>query len=104
MDELKIIQDMQKVMEQMRQDDIEENPDSENELFSCSCCSMDKPKAGSVMYSMDTILCNDCALLAETAFALNKIKNIDEFMANTEDKRLENLCEYIKQEKNRINN
>ena len=104
MDELKIIQDMQQVMEQMKQDDIEENPASEYELFSCSCCSLDKPKAGSIMYSMDIILCNDCALLAETDFALNKIKDINEFMENTEDKRLANLCEYIKQEKSRENN
>lgn len=98
MDEIKIIQDMQKVMDQMKQDDIEENPNSEYELFSCSCCSMDKPKAGSIMYTMNTILCNDCALLAEIAFALNKIKNIDEFMAQTEDKRLINLCEYLKEQ------
>jgi len=103
-DEIKIIEEMQKVMEQMKLDDIEENPSCEHELFSCSCCGLDKPHAGSVMYTMDIIFCNDCALMSETAFALKKISNISEFMAMSEDKKLENLCDYIKKEQSRINN
>ena len=33
-----IIEEMQQVAEQMRLDDIEENPDIENEFFDCDCC------------------------------------------------------------------
>lgn len=101
---IKIIEDMQQVLQQMRLDDIEDNPDSEFELFSCSCCGEDKPKAGSIMYSMDIILCNDCALLSEIAFAIKKITDISEFMEQMEDKKLANLCEYIKKEQSRLNN
>lgn len=103
-DNKKLIEDMQQVLEQMRLDDIEDNPDSEFELFSCSCCGLDKPKAGSIMYSMDIILCNDCSLLSEIAFALKRISDISEFMEQTEDKKLLNLCEYVKQEQSRLNN
>lgn len=101
---MKIIEDMQQVLEQMRLDDIEDNPDSEFELFSCSCCGEDKPKAGSIMYTMDIILCNDCALLSEIAFSMKKISDISEFMEQMEDKKLANLCEYIKKEQSRLNN
>lgn len=97
MDEKNIIKDMQKVAAQMRLDDIEENPDSEFDLFNCDCCAKESSLAGSIEYSARR-LCNDCVLLAETAFALKKIKNIDEFMAAMEDKRLEELCEYIKEQ------
>lgn len=102
--DLKIIEDMQKVIEQMRLDDIEENPDSQSEVFTCSCCGEDKPKAGSIMYSMEIILCNECALLAEIGFALKRIDSIDDLMNSMEDKKLENLCEYIKQQQSRLNN
>jgi hypothetical protein len=103
-DELNIVEDMQQVMAQMRLDDIEDDPNSEFELFSCSCCGLDKPKAGSIMYTMDIIFCNDCALLSEIAFATKKISDITDFMAQMEDKKLENLCEYVKQEQSRLNN
>lgn len=103
-EEIKIVEDMQKVMEQMRLDDIEDNPASEHELFSCSCCGLDKPTAGSIMYSMDIIFCNDCALLSEIAFATKRISNISEFLNLMEDKKLENLCEYINKEQSRLNN
>jgi len=103
-DYIKIVEDMQQVMNQMRLDDIEDNPDSETELFSCSCCGLDKPKAGSIMYSMDIILCNDCSLLSETAFAMKKIADISEFMTQMEDKKLENLCDYVQKEQTRLNN
>ena len=103
-EEIKIIEDMQKVMEQMRLDDIEEDPDSAIELFSCSCCGLDKPKAGSVMYSMELVFCNDCALLSEISFASKKINHISEFLELMEDKKLENLCNYINKEQSRLNN
>ena len=97
MDKEQIIQDMQAVIYQMKLDDIEENPNSEYELFSCSACAMDKPLAGSIQYSKYR-LCNDCVLLYETALKLGKIKNIEEFMSHSEDKRLENICNFIKQD------
>lgn len=37
-EELRIIEEMQAVAAQMKKDDIEENPDSENEYFDCDCC------------------------------------------------------------------
>ena len=36
-EKLKIIEDMQQVVEQMRLDDLEEDPSLENENFECSC-------------------------------------------------------------------
>ncbi|MEI8377273.1 MAG: hypothetical protein WCF95_01935 [bacterium] len=103
-EEMKVIEDMQQVMEQMRLDDIEDNPNSETELFACSCCGLDKPTAGSIMYSMDIIFCNDCALLSEVAFAMNKIADISDFLKLMEDKKLENLCDYVRIEQSRLNN
>lgn len=103
-EEIKIVEDMQKVLEQMRLDDIEDNSDSEFELFSCSCCGLDKPKAGSVMYSMELVFCNDCALLSEIALATKKITAISDFLQLMEDKKLENLCTYINKEQSRLNN
>ena len=38
-----VIAEMQLVVEQMRLDDIEENPDSENEYFTCHACGAEKP-------------------------------------------------------------
>ena len=99
----KIIQDMQQVVWQMKLDDIEENPDSEFEMFDCSACAKEKPLAGSIQYSKYR-LCNDCVLLYEIALKLNKIKNIEEFMEKTEEKRLEALCDFIKKDKQKENN
>lgn len=93
-----IINDMQLVVNQMKLDDIEENPDSEFEMFDCSACGTEKPLAGSIQYSKYR-LCNDCVLLYELALKLGKIKNINDFIEKTEDKRLENLCEFIKEDK-----
>jgi len=103
-EKINIIEDMQNVLAQMRLDDIEDNPDSETELFSCSCCGLDKPKAGSIMYSMDLVFCNDCSLLSEIAFAMEKISDISEFLKLMEDKKLENLCDYVRLEQSRLNN
>ena len=99
----KIIQDMQQVVWQMKLDDIEENPNSEFEMFDCSACAKEKPLAGSIQYSKYR-LCNDCVLLYETALKLNKIKNIEEFMEKTEEKRLEALCDFIKKDNQKENN
>lgn len=98
-----IIKDMQNVVNQMRIDDIEENPDSEYELFTCCACANDMPLAGSIQYSKYRI-CNDCVLIYETALKLGKIKNIEEFIQKTEDKRLQNMCDFIKQNEIKENN
>ena len=99
----KIAKDMQEVIYQMKLDDIEENPDSEFELFTCSSCAKDVPLAGSIQYSKYR-LCNDCVLLYELSLKLGKIKNIDEFMEKTEDNRLQTMCDFIKQESLKENN
>lgn len=99
-DNKKIIEEMQQVAEQMRLDDIEENPDIENDFFDCDCCGQYKCLAGSIQYG-DYRLCNDCVLLAETSFALNKIKDIQELIDAMEDNKLENMCEFLKQEEKR---
>lgn len=99
----KIVKEMQEVVYQMKLDDIEENPDSEFELFTCSSCAKDMPLAGSIQYSKYR-LCNDCVLLYELALKLGKVKNIDEFMEKTEDTRLETVCNFIKQESLKENN
>ena len=99
----KIIEDMQAVIHQMKIDDIEENPDSEFDLFTCSACTKDAPLAGSIQCSKYR-LCNDCVLLYELALKLEKVKNIEEYMAKTEDNRLETMCNFIKQESLKENN
>ncbi len=93
-----IISDMQQVIYQMKLDDIEENPESEFELFTCSACAKDMPLAGSIQYSKYR-LCNDCVLMYETALKLGKIKNIDEFIQKTEDLRLNEMCDFIRKDK-----
>ena len=92
-----IIKDMQAVIHQMVIDDIEENPDSEFEMFSCSACAKDAMLAGSIQYKTHK-LCNDCVLMYELALKLGKVQNIDEFIEKTEDNRLQNVCDFIKQE------
>ena len=90
-----VIAEMQLVVEQMRLDDIEENPDCEFEYFTCNACGDTKSLAGSVQYGSYR-LCNDCVLLAEAGFELGQIKSIDELITALEDKRLEADCEFIK--------
>ncbi len=98
-----IIEEMQQVVAQMKLDDIEENPDSEIESFECDCCGQLKCLAGSVEYN-GYRLCNDCVLLAETGFALGKIKDVEELVDAMEDTRLEGLCNIIKEEERKANN
>ena len=97
-DNEKIISDMQEVVLQMKLDDIEENPNSEFEFFNCSACAKTSPLAGSILYSKYR-LCNDCVLMYEAALKLNKVKNIEDFMKTMEEKRLETICDFIKQDK-----
>lgn len=102
-DKEQIVKDMQDVIYQMKLDDITENPDSEFEMFNCSSCALNKPLAGSIQYSKYR-LCNDCVLMYETALKLDKIKNINEFIERTEDLRLKNMCDFIKQDSQKENN
>ncbi len=101
--EQKIIEEMQQVVEQMRLDDIEDNPDIINEDFVCDCCGETKNLAGSIEYD-GYRLCNDCVLLAETGFALKRISTVSELIASIEDKNLEQLVNFIRNEENRQNN
>lgn len=96
-DKKKVVEEMQKVVEQMRLDDIEENPDIENEFFDCACCGQYKCLAGSIQYG-DYRLCNDCVLFAEVGFELKKFKSIQDLIDAMEDKRLEEICEFIKRD------
>ena len=102
-EQIKIIEEMQKVVEQMKLDDLEEDPSLENEMFECSCCGKTKSYAGSVQYKKYR-LCNDCVLLAETGMAIGKFKHDDELIKAMEDSRLEEMCEFIKHEEQRENN
>lgn len=97
------VKEIQEIALQMYKDDIEENPDIENEYFDCSSCGEYKSMAGSIQYGKYR-LCNDCVVLAETGFKLNKIKNIQELIDAMEDKRLEVMCDFIKQNESSINN
>ena len=98
-----VIKEMQEVVAQMVIDDLEEDPSLEFETFECDCCGEEKCLAGSIEYE-GYQLCNDCVLLAETGFALGKIKNIQELIDNMEDKRLEAMCDFIKVDEKSANN
>ena len=98
-----VVKEMQLVVEQMKKDDIEDNPESENEFFQCDACGEEACLAGSIQYG-NYRLCNNCVLLAEVGFELGQIKDIQELIDAMEDKRLESDCNYIKQEENRLNN
>lgn len=101
--EKEVIEEMQAVVEQMRLDDIEDDPDIANDYFDCDCCGQNKCLAGSIQYG-DYRLCNDCVLFAEIGFELKKLKTIDDLIVAMEDKRLENICEFIKQDSQMHNN
>ena len=98
-----VIEEMQLVVEQMRIDDIEENADIVNDFFDCGCCGKNACLAGSIQYG-DYRLCNDCVLLAEIGFELKKFNTIDELVKVMEDKRLEEICGFIKDEEKHLNN
>ena len=46
--EKEIAEEMAQVVEQMRIDDIEDNPDIIDETFACDCCGEEKCLAGSI--------------------------------------------------------
>jgi hypothetical protein len=92
-----IVKEMQLVVEQMRLDDIEENPDIVKEFFDCDCCGKYACTAGSIQYG-DYRLCNDCVLFAEIGFELKKFNSIQDLVDAMEEKRLEEVCEFIKQD------
>lgn len=98
-----VIAEMQKVVEQMRLDDIADNPDSEFEYFQCDACGKNASLAGSIQYN-NYRLCNDCVLLAEVGFELGQLKDIQELIDKMDDKRLEADCEFLKQEQMRMDN
>ena len=102
-EEIKIIENMQQVVEQMRLDDIEEDSSTATEMFECSCCGKTQPLAGSIQYGKYR-LCNNCVLLAETGFAIGKFKNAQDLVKAMEDTRLQEMCDYIKQEEMKQNN
>jgi len=98
-----VVEEMQKVVEQMRLDDIEDNPDSANEYFQCDCCGQDSVLAGSIQYNHYR-LCNDCVLLAEVGFELGQFDDIQTLIDKMEDKRLEADCEFLRREQSRLEN
>ncbi len=93
----KIIEELKLVVEQMFKDDVEENPDSLNEHFDCASCGKNAPLAGSIQYG-EYRLCNSCVLFAEAGFALKKFENIKALVDAMEDKRLEEICDFIKKD------
>lgn len=97
-----IIEEMQQVVNQMVVDDLEENPDIADDYFDCDCCGKNKCLAGSIQYGTYR-LCNDCVLLAETGFALGKFTDIQSLIDAMEDSRLEELCQFVKDEEARKN-
>lgn len=101
--ELEFIKNMQETVEIMKLEDIEDNPDSEFEEFQCDCCAKIAPVAGSILYG-DKHFCNDCVLITEIALGLGKVKEAQEVIALMEDKRLEELCNYIKAEEKKTLN
>lgn len=98
-----VVKEMQLVVEQMRLDDIEENPDIVDDFFDCACCGQYKCLAGSIQYG-DYRLCNDCVLFAEIGFELKKFKTVQDLVDAMEDKRLEEVCEFIKNNSRKENN
>ena len=98
-----IIEEMQQVVAQMKIDDIEDNPDSENEFFQCDACGRESCLAGSIQYG-NYRLCNDCVLLAEVGFELKQFDNIEELIEKMDDKRLEADCEFLRQQELEQNN
>lgn len=101
--EYEIIQEMQQVVEQMRLDDIYENPESCDEEFVCDYCGERKELAGSIDYD-GYRLCNDCVLIVETGLALGKICGISKIKELIEERQLEQMVKYIRDEEKRAGN
>ncbi len=88
--EIEIIKEIQKSVQQMKLDDIEENPEAAFDRFVCSCCGLEKMLAGSIIYT-GYHLCNECAVLAETGLKLQKFNSVECLIKVMEDKRFENI-------------
>ncbi|OGI03484.1 MAG: hypothetical protein A2Y25_10855 [Candidatus Melainabacteria bacterium GWF2_37_15] len=86
MEDRNLLENIKKLSEQIKIDDIEENPESAFEQFQCDCCGEVKMMAGSLPYA-DYRLCNDCVTLAETSFALDETFDIQDLIDSMEDKR-----------------
>ena len=86
MEDKNILENIKKLSEQFKIDDIEENPEAALEQFQCDCCGEVKMMAGSLPYA-DYRLCNDCVTLAETSFALDETFDIQDLIDSMEDKR-----------------
>lgn len=91
---LAIINNIQAITAQMKQDDIQDNPSAAEDNFVCSCCGEVKPLAGSIPY-IENLFCNDCVLLTEISLALEKINDPEEMIHAMEDKRFETLYNSI---------
>lgn len=89
---LQLIQEIQKTVEQMKIDDVEDNPSAAEEEFQCPCCGKVKPLAGSVLY-IQHLFCNDCVLLTEISLELGKIQDPEDMIDIMDDKRFENIYE-----------
>ena len=86
MEDRNLLENIKKLSEQIKIDDIEENPESAFEQFQCDCCGEVKMMAGSLPYA-DYRLCNDCVTLAETSFALDETFDIQDLIDSMKDKR-----------------
>ena len=95
--EEEVVAEIQLVVAQMNADDLEEDPSTGEEFFDCDCCGEYKCLAGSIQYGVYR-LCNNCVLYAQVGFELKKIKDIQELIAAMQDKRLEEICEFIKKD------
>ena len=91
---LKKIEEVQKAVEQMKLDDLEESPNFAHEEFQCHCCGESRELAGSVTYGSN-LFCNECVLLVEVSLMLGKIKHPEEILEKMEDRRFQNLYESI---------
>ncbi len=90
MEEKDLIENIKQLSEQIKKDDLEENPDSAYEQFQCDCCGEVKMLAGSLPYETYR-LCNDCVIQAELGFATEKLSNIRELIDSMEDKRFNSI-------------
>jgi hypothetical protein len=97
------IESIQKTVEQMKIDDIQEASESAYESFICQCCGEEKILAGSLIYDK-YLLCNDCVLIAEVSFALNKIQNIEDLIKSMEEKRFDYVYNELFKKNENLNN
>lgn len=89
-----LIENIRQLSEQIKLDDIEENPASAFEQFQCDCCGKVTVLAGSLPYGSYR-LCNDCVMLAELEFASEKITDIQELIDKMEDNRFDSVYDLL---------